>query len=101
MKITDLRIGGHTIPVGRFNDARPGVALDVPASANSFSVEFASLDYSAPARINYRYRLDGFDPDWMTTDASRAILIVGPAIIDCMLSAPTAMAFGPAILWNS
>ena len=33
--------------------------------------EFAALDFAAPARNRYAYRMTGFDPDWITVDAGR------------------------------
>lgn len=36
----------------------------------SLSAEFSALDYSAPERIRYRYRLLGYDPDWRKTGAN-------------------------------
>lgn len=36
-----------------------------------FSVEFAGLDYSAPAYNTYYYMLVGFHEDWIATDASQ------------------------------
>lgn len=33
-------------------------------------VDFAALDWSAPERASYRYRLEGLDRDWSTTDAA-------------------------------
>ncbi|WP_277464685.1 hybrid sensor histidine kinase/response regulator transcription factor [Parabacteroides sp. PF5-6] len=38
---------------------------------NNFNIEFAALGYAAPAQIKYAYRLEGFDPGWQYTDASR------------------------------
>jgi signal transduction histidine kinase/ligand-binding sensor domain-containing protein/DNA-binding response OmpR family regulator len=38
---------------------------------NIFSFEFAALDYSAPGKNKYAYRMTGVDPDWVFTDASR------------------------------
>jgi diguanylate cyclase (GGDEF)-like protein len=37
---------------------------------HGLKVEFAALDYSAPERNRYAYRLEGFDPDWIPTDAN-------------------------------
>jgi diguanylate cyclase (GGDEF)-like protein len=37
------------------------------------SVEFSSLDFSAPDRNRYRYRLDGFERDWNETDAGHRV----------------------------
>ncbi|HED11441.1 MAG TPA: hybrid sensor histidine kinase/response regulator [Caldithrix abyssi] len=36
-----------------------------------FSIEFAALDYTEPENIQYAYKLDGFDTDWIYTSASR------------------------------
>lgn len=47
--------------------------LLVPAASRRIGIEFAALDYSAPQRLRYRYRLEGFDADWIETDASRRI----------------------------
>jgi signal transduction histidine kinase len=35
------------------------------------SFTFAALDYRAPAQDRYRYRLEGFDPNWTEVDAMR------------------------------
>ncbi|MGC8803857.1 MAG: ligand-binding sensor domain-containing protein, partial [Bacteroidales bacterium] len=35
-----------------------------------FSIEFAALYYLNPISVNYRYRLEGFDTSWITTDAN-------------------------------
>jgi ligand-binding sensor domain-containing protein/two-component sensor histidine kinase len=32
---------------------------------NYFSFEFSALDYTNPKKINYAYKLDGFDNDWV------------------------------------
>jgi ligand-binding sensor domain-containing protein/signal transduction histidine kinase len=63
---TEVRIGGLQKRPGDWSQG-----LLVPASAQAFSVEFAALDYSAPQRIRYGYRLEGLDADWNETDASR------------------------------
>ena len=54
---------------------RPGAArikeLRLQPSERGFTVDFAALDLTAPERNVYRYRLHGFDPEWIVTDASR------------------------------
>lgn len=70
--VTDVRVDDTTVAPGPFNAASPP-ALVVPAQANSFAVEFASLDFAAPQRLRYRYRLVGFDSDWNTTGAARRV----------------------------
>ena len=44
--------------------------LSLPANSNSFSVEFSALDYSAPENNKYAYKLEGFDEEWIHTDAA-------------------------------
>jgi ligand-binding sensor domain-containing protein len=36
-----------------------------------FSFEFAALDYNAPAKNRYAYKMDGLDRDWFYTDAGK------------------------------
>lgn len=36
-----------------------------------FSLTFSSLFYPDPMKVGYAYKLEGFDEDWITTDASR------------------------------
>jgi diguanylate cyclase (GGDEF)-like protein len=71
--VTDVRIGGKRLPAGSSNSDAVAVPLTVTPAANSIAVEFAALDYSAPERNRYAYKLDGFDPDWVETEPSRRL----------------------------
>jgi ligand-binding sensor domain-containing protein/signal transduction histidine kinase len=64
--VTDLRVQGRSETL-----AIDGLAL--PPAARSFSLEFAALDFSAPERNVYRYRLQGFDDDWIVTDSRHRV----------------------------
>ncbi|WP_035423770.1 GGDEF domain-containing protein, partial [Asticcacaulis benevestitus] len=66
--VTDIKVGGTSLPVNRFNRARANEVLTVPPG-ESMSVEFSALDYSAPERNLYSYRLEGFDKTWTQADA--------------------------------
>ena len=68
--VTDVSVGGKPVASARFNEANGG-PLEIRHDANSLAVEFAALDYSAPEQNLYKYRLVGFDKDWVTTDATR------------------------------
>lgn len=69
--VTEIRVGGRPVAPG-------GTApLQVPADANSLAVEFAALDYSAPQRNRYAYRLRGHDADWVHTDARHRVAAYG------------------------
>ncbi len=39
---------------------------------NVFTFEFAALDFSAPERNRYAYRMEGFDADWVEAGANRS-----------------------------
>ncbi|MEM7786665.1 MAG: two-component regulator propeller domain-containing protein [Bacteroidota bacterium] len=45
-------------------------ALELAHDAGAFGVRFAAVDFRAPQRNRYQYRLVGLDDDWQTTDGS-------------------------------
>jgi two-component sensor histidine kinase len=38
---------------------------------NTFSFNFAALNYTHPEKNKYKYKLEGFDDDWIESDASK------------------------------
>ncbi len=71
--VTDVRIGGELISANRFNGIGSAEPLTITPAADSIAVEFSALDYSAPERNRYAYRLDGFDADWVETESTRRL----------------------------
>ena len=76
--LTAVRIGAQARAAGdlyRHDGAagESGAELTVPAHAGGFEVEFAALDFSAPQRNRYAYRLEGYDRAWRETDATRRV----------------------------
>ncbi len=71
--VTDARIGGREVPVSEFNDQQDGHAVTIAPDENSLMVEFSALDYTAPKRNRYMYRLEGFDRQWITADPMRRL----------------------------
>jgi len=67
--LTEMRVGGQPVRGGRGVDA----PVIVPPDANSLSVEFAALDFSAPEQNRYSYMLEGFDSAWTDTDGRHRI----------------------------
>jgi diguanylate cyclase (GGDEF)-like protein len=75
---TDIGVFNHSLKNGR---PVPGIkleggvtsprALTLSVQESVFTIEFAALHYTDPARNTYAYRLDGFDRDWVHTDATR------------------------------
>jgi diguanylate cyclase (GGDEF)-like protein/PAS domain S-box-containing protein len=62
--LTGLRIGGA--PHNQAPLAPPS-ALQLPQAERVFRLRFAALDFTAPQRNRFEYRLEGFDAGW--TDA--------------------------------
>lgn len=69
--ITEVRLGGVRAVVP---PASPGdEALTLEPQRRSLLVEFSVLDYGAPERNRYEYRLPGVDADWVATEPNRRI----------------------------
>ncbi len=43
-------------------------AIHLNHSNNNFTIEFSSLDFISPQKIEYVYRLKGYDQNWITVD---------------------------------
>ena len=67
MAITAFRKLDRQVP--GISEAR---SVQVSYRENVFSVEFAALDYTAPEKCKYVYKLEGFDRDWRESGATRA-----------------------------
>ena len=48
-------------------------ALTLSWTESVFAIEFSALQFDAPELIRYAYRLEGFDRDWVETDALHRI----------------------------
>ncbi|MFZ6776234.1 triple tyrosine motif-containing protein [Undibacterium sp. Ji83W] len=49
---------------------RAVIGMTPDGQERGFAVEFSALDFSAPERNRYTYRLLGFDKEWISTDSS-------------------------------
>jgi len=65
--ITETRVQGRLVA------ERPHDALTLHPGENGFAIEFAALDFSAPERNRYTYRLNGVDEGWNETDATKRV----------------------------
>jgi diguanylate cyclase (GGDEF)-like protein len=65
--ITETRVQGRLVA------ERPRDALTLRPGENGFAIEFAALDFSAPDRNRYQYRLNGVDETWNDTDATKRV----------------------------
>jgi diguanylate cyclase (GGDEF)-like protein len=72
--VTDVSAGSSRLPVGGFNKiGGSATRLEISPDDHRLRVEFSALDYSAPGRNHYAYRLQGFDPDWIPTEPSSRV----------------------------
>jgi len=67
--LTAFRVFDQTVDFGR--DLAEVRAITLSHRENFFSFEFAALDYAAPAKNEYAYRLEGFDRDWVNAGTRR------------------------------
>jgi signal transduction histidine kinase/ligand-binding sensor domain-containing protein len=72
---TDFKIFNESVSIG---DGSPllssitdtkGIVLSY--NQNVFSIEFASLDFNSPHSIEYAYKMEGFDVDWVYSGKRR------------------------------
>ncbi|MBR7800693.1 ligand-binding sensor domain-containing protein [Undibacterium fentianense] len=72
--VTNIQLGGKPLAANHVGFVGAGARpIVIQPDANSIIVEFAALDYSAPERNRYAYRLVGYDKDWVETDYSRRL----------------------------
>lgn len=78
--ITGLRISNQPVTPGKWRGNRTilettileTTQLRLRHNENSLYLEFASLHFSAPENIRYKYYLEGFEKDWNTADNKMA-----------------------------
>ena len=59
-----VRVDGDEYPVDREPNLKAG--------ARNVEFEYGAIDYQAPERIRYRYRLEGFQPEWVDAGTRRS-----------------------------
>ena len=77
LQLTDFKIFNQSVQVGELMNGRRLLEKDISLqdkihlryNENSFSFEFAALDYSNAEKISYQYKMEGFNKDWQETDA--------------------------------
>lgn len=77
VRITQLRIANQTVqpsylqadsPLSQSVERTRQIVLD--HTQRMFSLEFTALDFSVPGKNKYAYQLQGYNQDWIETDAS-------------------------------
>ena len=82
LSFTDMRVFNHLVGIGQTGQKPQQVPYALPHSISTIKIvnlsyqqslvsfEFAALDFVAHQKVNYAYKLEGFDKDWIYTDAN-------------------------------
>lgn len=67
--ITDFKINSHSVKYS----IMPGYAetIEVPGNYSNFTIEFSPMLYSAPEKVRYAYKLEGYDKEWLFTGSDK------------------------------
>ncbi|MCB9266803.1 MAG: hypothetical protein H6558_17385 [Lewinellaceae bacterium] len=74
---TDFKLFNQSVPVGLYNNKRTilprplneNPVIKLRYSDNAFTIEFAALEFTNPAKNKYAYKLEGFENGWNIVDA--------------------------------
>jgi signal transduction histidine kinase/ligand-binding sensor domain-containing protein/DNA-binding response OmpR family regulator len=78
--ITDFQIFNESVPIGFYEKRERAILsnsitetdeLELTHEEKIFSIEFAALDFHAPEKNKYAYKMEGFEENWNYTDANR------------------------------
>lgn len=72
-QITSLEIFGNEVPVNKIVNNRSilrtaslnGTTVELNSRENMFSLSFGQVDFLKPKKIHYRYKLEGFNDQWI------------------------------------
>ena len=79
--ITDFFIYHQSVPMGNFfkhqdedeTSLSSTPIIEIQPDRNSFSFEFAALDYTNPSKNRFEFKLEGFDKDWIKPPANQRL----------------------------
>jgi ligand-binding sensor domain-containing protein/signal transduction histidine kinase len=63
VKIERVSIDNHDVPIHG--------GIEVPAGARGVAIEYTALSFLQPNRILFKYKLDGYDKDWIDASTRR------------------------------
>lgn len=73
--ITDIQLFNESVPIGEDSPLSKNILftkeITLSHDENIFSFQFASLDFNSPPSIQYAYKLEGFDKDWVNAGRRR------------------------------
>jgi signal transduction histidine kinase/streptogramin lyase len=73
--LTDFQISGRPVAIGSGSPLSRSItysdAITLTHGQSSFSLSFVALSYVNPLAVQYRYKLEGIDPDWVEVGSDR------------------------------
>ena len=73
--LTDFKLNNKPVEIGDSSYLKKTITetktIELPYYENILSFEFSALDYTAPGKNQYAYKMEGVDDDWVYTDATR------------------------------
>ena len=80
---------------GRIGDGKPN---PLPAGTKGVEFHYAGINFAAPEKVHYQYKLDGFDRDWVDAGARRRAFYTNLPAGDYRFRVRAAVDDGP---WSS
>lgn len=75
--ITDFQIFNKSVEISENSPLKTSLLnttdVKLSYSQNVFSFQFAALDYTSPKSIQYAYKMEGFDKDWINSGTRRFV----------------------------
>lgn len=75
--LTDFQIFNKSIEAGINSPLKKSIThtkeIQLSHNQDVFSFEFSALDYNSPQSIQYAYKMEGFDEDWIETENRRFV----------------------------
>ena len=75
--ITDFQIFNRSVEIGNDSPLKSSLfqtkEIILSYKQNVFSFQFAALDYASPQKIQYAYKMEGFDDDWVISGSRRFV----------------------------
>jgi signal transduction histidine kinase/ligand-binding sensor domain-containing protein/DNA-binding response OmpR family regulator len=75
--ITDFQIFNKSVDIGKNSPLKESIStakeIILSPDQNVFSFEFASLDFNSSESIEYAYKMEGFDKDWIESGKRRFV----------------------------
>ena len=71
--VTEVRVHGHVLAGDPFLGGASNAPLRLRPGDGGFEIAFAALDYGAPERVQYAYRLAGAGRPWLEADSTRRV----------------------------